>query len=244
MLNTYLVFRIFIRHQLVEFRRSNLFSQNLWINILIGLTIIILAYGFTYFILLSDSILRNLAEVENTLELIHAEFLKLLLFYLHFRIQVQSVSALNIKHYKFLPISSSTIISYVILRSFFSFWGFAPMVAITPIYVKYLLFKDNWKITEFLIYEFGFFLVCINSNLIHALIKRSLGKGYLVFIMFLIFSIILLSNDKIEIWSVSFFINLIDKPLFVITILSVFIYLLYEITFYYFSKNIYTDLKN
>ncbi len=244
MLSTYLIFKIFLNHQLIEFKRNSLFTQNFWVNFLISLVTLALIVGFTYIILISDVILKNLAEVENTLELIHAEFLKLIVYYLHFRIQVQSVPTLHIKHYKFLPISNATIISYLVLRSFFSFWGFIPMFVMTPLYAKYLLFKDNWKLTEFLIYEFGLFLVCVGSNLIHALIKRSLGKGYLVFIIFLVFSIILLSSYKIEIWSASFFISLVDKPLLVVTILAIFIYLLYEITFYYFSKNIYIDLKN
>ncbi len=209
------MFRVLFLHTWREMVRSVIWKRSLGASIFWGILITLLALNMLSFGLLFDRILTKIYPDRDPIQLINGILLYYLVADLLIRRFLQQTPVLKIRPFLILPLKRSTLVHFLISKSFLSLFNILPLLILVPVVVKVMVPAVSPLTAWF--WTTGVFMLMLSNSLIHLYLDRqsALNPGRIILIV--LFLVASLAADKFGLYSlrnVSTFIfgQLIDYP--------------------------------
>ncbi len=206
--------KLFI-NQWRETTRSVIWTRNLVANILLGLLYLLLVVNFLTVGLAINEIFAKVAPGKDPVTLLNSGLLFYFLADILLRIIFQKNHGLFAKPYLYLPLKRSTLVNYLLSKSFLSIFNFLPLFFVIPFLVKVVI--PAHSLIQGLTWLIAFISVLLVDCFIVAFLKKSSLKTskYGVYAAILLAAVIV--SDKynyisISSISASFFSGFITNP--------------------------------
>lgn len=232
-----------IINQWRETTRSSVWTRNLVGNILIGLLYFILALNFLIIGLQVDKVFSEIAPGKNPVVLFNGILIYYLLFDFLIRLALQKNHGLVVKPYLSLPVKRSTLINYLLSKSFFSLFNFLPLFLVIPFVAEEVI--PAYSVVQGLAWLACFiFFLLINCFLVAYIKKSSFKNSRAGLAAFVILAAAVLS-DYYNLFSISKFSSdlfgiFISAPEFVLILGAVF-FLVYSANYRLLLNNFYLE---
>jgi hypothetical protein len=172
------MFKKFLWLEWKAFTRSASFGTNMALKIVLGILAVFYSFGF---------VIMSIAAFYGIREELHQDPLvvvsKYLVYYfladITIKAMIQKIPVVNIKPMLTLPIKRSTIINFVLGKSFLSFFNVVHAFAVFPFVI--VLFIEGYDPVGVLFFWLGLWLLVYINNLINVLMSES----DLVFVLFI-----------------------------------------------------------
>ena len=133
------MFSILIRHSFLQFTRSASFSKNVATLVLLGFLCLLFGGYFLVAAFLLDTILQKVSGLQTTFPVL----CEILIYYFmgeaFLRYFLQSLPVLNLQQYLHLPIRRSSLVHFVLLRSFVHPFNFLTAIFFLPYTLQILI---------------------------------------------------------------------------------------------------------
>jgi len=236
----------FIKHQWYGVRRSPVWNRSVASNIFIGILFFLMGLNFLSIGLFLDKLLIEINPGADHIDLFCGYLLFYLMFDLLLRLVLQKIHGLTIQPYLHLPIKDSSLINYLLSKSFLSFFNFFPFLIIIPFVVN-ILVPTTGGVIGF-VWLIFFFLFLINNSLLNVYISRvSFGnpKVAIFYSAIIILLAVLESQNVISLTKLSseIFTSVLNEPLFVL-LPVVFTIILYSLNYNFLKGKLYGEELN
>lgn len=235
--------KLLLINQWKETTRSVNWTKNLAGNILIGLLYLVLVLNFLIIGLQVDKVFSEIAPGKNPVIIFNSILIYYLLFDFIIRLVFQKNQGLIVKPYLYLPVKRSTLINFLLFKSFFSIFNFLPLFLVVPFTIENII--PAYSLMRGLVWLACFILFLLINCFLVAYIKKSSFKNFRAgIITFVILAAAVLSDIynliSISKFSAELFGIFIANPEFVFILGAVF-FLVYSANFRLLLNNFYIE---
>ncbi len=241
-----MLFLNLIKHEWRKSVRAQGFYKNLAVSLMLGIFGLYMAAVLLFLGFSLDEILEKVHNTLNPLELVNGAMLYIVLLSLSFRFFMQQLNTFNLPPYQVLPIKRSSLINFLLLKSFTSPINYFFLLVIIPFSVQSVVkYYDAAVATRFVV---SFVFVVWFDSLMAAFLKRKYGHGFLSVIVVLVILAGIAALEYFNVFSLfetsrSVFSFIVLKPFGLIIPLSM-AFLALMLNKWFFRQNFYPENFN
>ncbi|MFT3753993.1 MAG: DUF5687 family protein [Paludibacter sp.] len=235
-----------IKHEWRKSVRAQGFYKNLAVSLLLGIFGLYMAAVFLFLGFSLDEILEKVHNTLNPLELVNGAMLYIVLLSLSVRFFMQQLNTFNLPPYQVLPIKRSSLINFLLLKSFTSPINYFFLLIIIPFAVQSVVRYYDVSIAIRFVASFVF--VTWFDSLFAAFLKRKYGHGFLSFILVILVLAGIAALEYFGVFSLfeiskSLFGFIVFKPFgLIFSLIMVFLALM--LNKWFFNRNFYPENFN
>jgi hypothetical protein len=223
--------------------RSTMWARNVAANIFMGFALLILALNLVSIGLFIDVIFEKAAPGIDPVGLINSYLIYYFIFDIIFRLLLQKKHGIIVKPLLLLPLSRSSLVHYVLAKSFYSIFNFLPLFVIIPFAVKVV--SVNYGGTAALSWLLYFIALVLCNSFIVTYIKRAAEASFKYAVYSGIAGMAVFLMDKFNLLpfsdiSAALFSLPLENPIYVLLTLLI-LTLIYFINFSFLRNILYTD---
>ncbi|MCD4746031.1 MAG: DUF5687 family protein [Bacteroidales bacterium] len=236
----------FIIHQFKQSFRSTIWQKNLIINIILG---------FFVFIIILEVLVGGIYLADKWQEIFPdsdpvSKFNGFIGYYFAFafilRFFMQNVPVLTIQPYLHLPVKKSSLINYVLVKSFLNFFNFLPLFFVIPFAILQL--SQFYPLSTVWVWLLSIILLVLSNNLLIVYLKKQLVANSKIVAFFGLFIAALLLLDYFKLISFSelstaIFGHIIEYP-YLIIILVLIMLSIYILNYFFLKSHLYPEEIN
>jgi len=238
-----MIYKWLYQNKWKESLRSSIWQKNMAINIILGILIFYFLINFLFVGIFADNILMEIFPDENPVNKFNSFLLYFMGIDLLIRFLGQTVPTLSIQPYLHLPVKRSSLMHYLLGRSFTNPFNYAYFVIFIPFAIKAVASIYSPAIA--LLWLFMMLLIVFFDNYLITYVKRQLGSKPLIALGLgvLIASFIALDSYKIfslQAISEHVFTSILLHPFYIILPL-ISVACIYYLNFTFLKKNAYLE---
>jgi hypothetical protein len=238
-----MIYKWLYQNKWKESLRSSIWQKNLAMNIILGILIAYFIINFLFLGIFADKLLMEIFPDENPVN----KFNSLLLYFmgidLLIRFMGQTVPTLSIQPYLHLPVKRSSLMHYLLGRSFTNPLNYSYFVIFIPFAIKAV--GSIYSSGLALLWLFMLLLIVFFDNYVITYIKRQLGGKPLIALGFALLIILFIVLDRYKIFSLQaisekFFTAILLHPIYIVFPLFALL-CIYFVNFSFLKKNAYLE---
>jgi hypothetical protein len=214
------MFKHFISLQWKSFFRSASVGKSIGLKILMGFlalyfAFIFLALGFGLY-----PILKKTLPDADPLQVVNSFVIIWLAVEVFFRFFMQTLPVMDIKPLMTIPVKKGTVVHYVLLRAFVSFFNLMPLLGIIPFGIICITSGD-YGTANMIGWIFAMFCLVMCANYANFIIKKKFAENIKGFLPFVAVGLVLALLEYFEVFKISEFVGqlmdtLVANPVWVL----------------------------
>ncbi|WP_340201119.1 DUF5687 family protein [Ascidiimonas sp. W6] len=198
------MFKHFISLQWKSFFRSASVGKSIGLKILMGFlalyfAFIFLGLGFGLF-----PILKKTLPDADPLQVVNSFVILWLAAEVFLRFFMQTLPVMDIKPLMTIPVKKGSVVHYVLLRAFASFFNLMPLLTIIPFGIICIV-KGGYGAANMVGWIFAMFCLVMVANYANFLIKKKFAENIKGFLPFVLVGLVFAALEYVEVFKISEF---------------------------------------
>ncbi|NJW52005.1 DUF5687 family protein [Salinimicrobium oceani] len=196
------MFKHFISLQWKAFTRSASFGKSLGLKIFMGFIAIYFSIVFLFLGIGLYPLLNEAFPGQEPLQIVNEWVLVYLALELVMRFMLQTLPVVSIRPLLAVPIAKRKVVNYVLLRSFFSFFNFLPLLLVVP-FAVFTQYKTGISPLSMAGWTVAVYALILNINFINFLLKKKFADDLKALLPYFVIVLIFYTLERLGVFSIT-----------------------------------------